>query len=301
MDDRLNPSLLNIINDAHDDNEIDVCQSFYYDDNEMINQLKQCENPVCIMSLNCQAINTTFDDVNILIEKHKLNDTSIDILCLQEVRVNLEKNSINQFNIPGYHLHYCPPSTSTQSGLIIYVNDTYQVKTQSILENTELWESLILEITLANNTRIIVGNIYRAPRELNNQIADFTEAFSQTLQKLSNKYKSVFLCGDYNLNLLRINDKPRYAEFFDTLLLRSFLPNITLPTRLHCKTLIDNIFTNCTKYRSISGILNNSFSDHQAIYTIIDIPTVVSRKKPYSYVVNGRIDYKLLKNKFSII
>ena len=58
------------------------------------------------------------------------------------------------------------------------------------------------------------------------------------------------------------------------MLVHSYFPNITLPTRLTdtSNTLIDNVFTNSAKFEAISGILINNISDRQPIFTIIKIP-----------------------------
>ena len=58
------------------------------------------------------------------------------------------------------------------------------------------------------------------------------------------------------------------------MLVHSYLPNITLPTRLTdtSNTLIDNVFANSAKFEAVSGILINSISDHQTIFTLITIP-----------------------------
>ena len=51
----------------------------------------------------------------------------------------------------------------------------------------------------------------------------------------------VVIAGDYNINLLKVNEIELYNEFFDTLSTRSFYPKITLPTRFSNSkdTLID--------------------------------------------------------------
>ena len=58
------------------------------------------------------------------------------------------------------------------------------------------------------------------------------------------KYRlSINLAGDYNLNLLKINNDELCSEFFDLITSHSLLPQITLPTRLSqiSGTLIDTI------------------------------------------------------------
>ena len=78
------------------------------------------------------------------------------------------------------------------------------------------------------------------------------------------------------------------------MLVHSYLPNITLPTRLTdtSNTLIDNVFANSAKFEAVSGILINNISDHQAIFTIITIPrerviihTYISSNNQTTYTV----------------
>ena len=56
----------------------------------------------------------------------------------------------------------------------------------------------------------------------------------------------MILSGDFNINLLKLNEKQVYANYFDMLTTNSLLPNITHPTRITrtSATLIDNIFSN---------------------------------------------------------
>ncbi len=52
------------------------------------------------------------------------------------------------------------------------------------------------------------------------------------------------MTGDFNIDLLKINDKHVIGEYFDMLTSHSFYPKITLPTRLtnNNGTLINNNF-----------------------------------------------------------
>ena len=71
-----------------------------------------------------------------------------------------------------------------------------------------------------------------------------------------------------------MHEKNSYEEFFEAMLVHSYFPNITLPTRLTdtSNTLIDNVFSKSAKFEAVSGILINNISDHQSIFTIIKIP-----------------------------
>ena len=74
------------------------------------------------------------------------------------------------------------------------------------------------------------------------------------------------LAGDYNLNLLKINNDELCNELFDLITSQSLLPRMTLPTRISnaSGTLIDNIL--CKADFSIqpttAGILLNKLSDY---------------------------------------
>ena len=266
-------SLLNILNDDNDEHDQPIKQSLYYSDNDFIATLSNSNNPVAILSLNCQSISSKFDDILILVEKVYQRNQNIDILCIQESWLG-EHSHYSQYNIDGYDMYYQSSVCSSHTGLIIYVRSEYQVKQLNLRNSSVLWESLFLEVTLADGKNIIIGDIYRAPREEVNIITTFIVELSHILTLLNRMKLPVYLCGDYNINLLKMHEKNSYEEFFETMLVHSYLPNITLPTRLTdtSNTLIDNVFANSAKFEAVSGILINNISDHQAIFTIITIP-----------------------------
>ena len=264
--------LLNILNDDNDEHDQPIKQSLYYSDNDFIATLSNSNNPVAILSLNCQSISSKFDDILILVEKVYQRNQNIDILCIQESWLG-EHSHYSQYNIDGYDMYYQSSVCSSHTGLIIYVRSEYQVKQLNIRNSSVLWESLFLEVTLTDGKKIIIGDIYRAPKEEVNIITTFIVELSHILTLLNRMKLPVYLCGDYNINLLKMHEKNSYEEFFETMLVHSYLPNITLPTRLTdtSNTLIDNVFANSAKFEAVSGILINNISDHQAIFTIITI------------------------------
>ncbi len=81
------------------------------------------------------------------------------------------------------------------------------------------------------------------------------------------------LSGDFNLYLLKINDKQIIRDYFNILTNHSFYPKITLPTRLPDKhgTLIDNVLCKLTDriLCITSRILIKKFLDHQSYFIIL--------------------------------
>ena len=66
--------------------------------------------------------------------------------------------------------------------------------------------------------------------------------FSTLLQKVKNLNKLSYICGDYNIDFLKIKINPRFGEFFDHIISSKFFSKITLPTIFidQSATLIDN-------------------------------------------------------------
>ena len=122
---------------------------------------------------------------------------------------------------------------------------------------------------------LIIGNIYRPSRMLKDEIKQFINEFTSLIVSLEKYRLSINLAGDYNLNLLKINNDELCSEFFDLITSHSLLPQITLPTRLSqiSGTLIDNILCKAHTYikPAKAGILLNKVSDHQPCFIILDI------------------------------
>ena len=96
---------------------------------------------------------------------------------------------------------------------------------------------------------------------LREQILQFINEFASVIQSLKNNNKHIAIAGDFNLNLLKINQNELCSDFLDLLMTYGMYPQITLPTRLTDKsvTLIDNLFCNFDKItkRTTAGILLN--------------------------------------------
>ena len=71
--------------------------------------------------------------------------------------------------------------------------------------------------------------------------------FEPIIHELSRDNAEVILCGDFNMNLLKLDQYDKYDEFFEFFLSQGFFPNITLPTRITntTATLIDQIYCKC--------------------------------------------------------
>ena len=101
------------------------------------------------------------------------------------------------------------------------------------------------------------------------ELEQLNEFISNCCQNTRNK--TVYLCGDFNIDLLQHDTNIITNNFIDHLYSFELHPLITRPTRItsHSKTLIDNIFT--TNLSNIhSGLIINDLSDHLLIFLIFE-------------------------------
>ena len=134
-------------------------------------------------------------------------------------------------------------------------------------------ESTFREIINKEGKNIIIGCIYRHPSM---NLEEFNDKTSEMLEKVRKENKQIYLMGDFNIDLLKIESDTNIAMFFDNITSNFFVPHITLPTRItpKSKTLIDNIYSNSENFREgTSGHLTLSISDHLAQFLIIPLKT----------------------------
>ena len=151
-----------------------------------------------------------------------------------------------------------------------------------ISSTSTLFESLFVEIWKKNShyQKYIIGNIYRLPVYVADDLNVFINEFTDLLIVLRARSKSVFLCGDYNIDLLKINANDNFNIFYENVISSSFILSITLPTRIcdTTSTLIDNIYTNSVDKICTSGILIRPISDHQMYFCMINSNTCHSEQ-----------------------
>ena len=101
-------------------------------------------------------------------------------------------------------------------------------------------------------------------------LTDFNRNYlNKLLENISKEQKSVFLLGDFNVNLLNYNEHIQTNEFLDSLASNSFKPLQSCRITSTSYSLVDNIFSNVIDPDIISGNLTATISDHLPQFTII--------------------------------
>ena len=199
------------------------------------------------------------------------------MVCLQETWIS-SGTDLSPYIIPGYHLISNPHYASSHGGLVIYLSEkwNYTIKTDNTV--SKLWERQIIEIFDPNKKlkrKIVSGNIYRPPHNSQDNLTNFLPEFSATLIEYNIRDHNTYMCGDYNVDLLKINSVQFKENYFDSIISSSYVPTITLPTRLpDNSSLIDNVFTSKLSNALYAYILNVYISDHQPVipFTDDDLP-----------------------------
>ena len=106
----------------------------------------------------------------------------------------------------------------------------------------------------------------------NSTIRNFTNELSKVLNEFTELNHNIVITGDFNINLLEINECEFYGEFLDMMI----FPKISLPTR-KCKTkvsLIDQNFFcrfNVFNKRIKLGIILGATCDQYAYFSAFEI------------------------------
>ena len=164
--------------------------------------------------------------------------------------------------IPNYVLVSSPRKNRQGGGVGFYVSTDYlYIVRESFTISNDLIETVSIEILLKQVCNIILTCVYRPPAT---NVDTFNIEFDSLLSKINPGNKSHLVVGDYNINLLKVNDHAPTNAFYNITVSHCLTPTVTKPTRItdYTATLIDNIFINTLKYVYKSTIFYEDISDH---------------------------------------
>ena len=226
--------------------------------------------------MNIQSLNSKFDALLAILSELNGNDIKIDAICLQETWLSTDQDA-SIFNIPGYQLITLGKKCSAHSGLAIYLSDSFSYLIKSVHDDSELWDGMFIEVSGESLCdKIIIGNIYRPPRSNNNNktIKQFCEELTLVISNISKNNCHIIITGDFNIDLLQINERSEFQKYFDLFVTHGLFPNITVPTRC-CRSsssLIDQMFCKLKelKHHLTSCVIKSCISDHFPYISVFD-------------------------------
>ena len=212
-----------------------------------------------IFHSNMNGLETKFDILHNFLSG---SVSAFDILGITETSESDANSFTSNVSLDGYKPFYTP-TNSRNGGTALYVKSNLDsFERTDFKSQTDLFESVWVEINNKRSKNIVCGCVYRHP---NYQISDFLVYLDNVLQMLSKENKEIYICGDFNIDLLKIDDINSYLEFYNLLSSYSLLPLIIHPTRVvdgQEPSLIDNIFSNNVSDEIISGNIYLTLSEH---------------------------------------
>ena len=77
------------------------------------------------------------------------------------------------------------------------------------------FESTWVEIKNNKGKNVVCASIYRHPHDNIQLFTDFLDYLETVILKITKENKDIFLCGDFNCDLLKINSTSIYNKFYD--------------------------------------------------------------------------------------
>ena len=279
--------------------DIDINMAFqtdckYYSVNEV--QKMNNRKSLNIFHTNINSLEAKYGNLH-----HFISSTSwkFDILAITESSQKANENFKTKVKIDGYDL-YKTGSITNKGGTVLYLNNNLNIFERVDLKvQHEDFESTWGEIKNIKSKNIVVGCIYRHPRYNTKEFCAYLE---KCLIKLAKEKKEVYLCGDFNIDLLKIEINNSYQEFYDLLCSYGFLPKIIQPTRVIANesSLIDNIFSNNFADTIISGNILLTLSEHFSQFVSVKRDFVDYNKTKIFQRDYSKFDSKQFRDDISI-
>ena len=217
-----------------------------------------------LLHCNCRSLPNSYGDImNLLLPVIHLPTT------IAVTETWLTTANYDLFQMPNYTF-FSQHRPTKGGGVGIYLTNSVSAFVRIDLSLLQPFiECVFVEVSLPDSLNILLGCVYRPP---NTDITQFNAAITNTLNIISKKsYKTVAIAGDFNIDLLKNESHSPTNNFIDTFLSHSFLPAISIPTRItaHSQTLIDNIFVQSREKATKAAVIRCEISDHLPVAVLI--------------------------------
>ena len=210
------------------------------------------------LHLNCRSVIKYIEDLRLLILS-----TEAHVISLNETRLHSSVGD-GEIDVPGYNVVRCDRNRDG-GGVLLYIKDSFNYMS---CEESSLFQIEAVAVKILLGTKhLLISTIYRPPSA---NIDYFHHIHSFMEKMLSTGLNSIFL-GDFNLDISKQgSDQNKVLNLCNILHLKQLVQTFT---RVTCtsSTTIDLVFSNIEHNHSQTGVLPCSFSDHQIVYTVLNM------------------------------
>ena len=244
-----------------------------HDFHKLIKNMSDPQKGFSLLHTNICSLKQNFEKMEYLIKDHEIK---FDIVALSETWTPESKSKIFQPNcMKGYHEYVGCNGSSLKSGCGFYINNTLKYLDRKDLDvkycdDTNEFQGKWIEIINNKSINTVVGVYYRHPKKKSDHT--FIDHLKFNIDKLKRENKIIIITGDFNYDLLTIENNVYAYDFINTMFSNYFQPCIIEPTRVignNRPSLIDNIFINTIEKEIYSGNLISKLSDHMPNFIII--------------------------------
>ena len=264
----------------------------YFESNEFVDYIGNRAEKFSVYSHNIRSLNNKINDVQELLSELDTENFSFSVLLFQEIWAanNAQTNRLE--NYQDIILQTREERRGGGLGIYLKQNLRYEIINELSFIQAGEFESQFIKVFFGKNQFKIIGNIYRIP---GGNLGNFIEWLGEKLTFLKTdpilkKSDEIIIGGDFNANFLNSDSHNLTNDLLNLLVSSSFLPMITLPTRIsqNSATLIDNIFSNKKQDFYESGLIMSSISDHLPIFYLnLTQDKKTSKQKQFYYAMSS--------------
>ena len=203
-----------------------------------------------------------------------LSNLSFDfsIICFSETW--LDESSLTSqslYELPNYKRIHQIRIYGKGVGVSIHIKDSIKFKPRPdhSIKNTDV-ESISIKRLCNKNRNTLINVLYRLQKGLAEPFEKFLNCIFHKTKKSNKKFH---IAGDFNLNLLDVDNCRRVHNFLNLLCQNNVIPIINKPiieTKKKTATAIDHIITNCFAETDFqTAIYKSDISDHFLIYVFL--------------------------------
>ena len=280
------PVSSNVCRGSHDRSQVSSAESYLAPENINLHfdSTFNSTKDLVAVHVNMRSLIKNIDNLTELILRIPYKP---DIIAISETKLN-NTSILKSAELQGYSLLY-QNSLSRAGGVAIYIKIGIKfLKRPELCTTDNIHEIIFIELVNSkkNMKNSLFGVVYRHPQ---NPIVNFHEKFSDKLDKIMIENKYVYITGDANIDLLKINTSTHINNYSNMLSSYNICNTVKLATRVCNKsqTLIDHFYTNNINNINKASVLITDISDHYAL--------LVTIKKTKSHIIptkNGPLVYR---------